>query len=314
MVEDLVRFRLVMLKENKVTRRSSLLLLSITAALLLSACSDRQPTTANAAAPAMSTPAPAVRPAAAADFYDASGPIVVENQLDVDAQRDGMVGRILADTGTVVQSGQLLAELDNRQLTADRDAADAKMRAIEADEKHWEEEAKVVQNDLERDEEMFKAQLITQKQVEHSRYKVVSYRFEIDRERQNLRNAQATLRSLELELDKTRILAPFGGVVARRYVRAGQRVTKGDRLFWVTAMSPLNVKFTVPQEFAGSLKRGEEVSVISQASPGQRHPARVTVVSPVVDPSSGAIEVQAQLSESGPDLLPGMTVNIRVKR
>ena len=120
------------------TRSGSLWLLSISACLLLPACSDRQPSTAIAASPA---PAPVVRPAPVEDFYDASGPIVVENQLDVDAQRDGMIGRILVDTGTAVQNGELLAELDNRQLTADRDAADAKMRAIEADEKHWEEEA-----------------------------------------------------------------------------------------------------------------------------------------------------------------------------
>jgi membrane fusion protein, multidrug efflux system len=283
--------------------------ISVGLLLLLCGCSDRQPATAIASTPA---PAPSVRTAPAAEFYEASGPLVVENQLDVDAQRDGQVARILVDTGTLVQSGQLLAELDNRQLTAERDAAEAKMRAIGFDEKHWEEEAKVVQNDLARDEEMFKAQLITEKQVQHSRYQVVSYQYAIQREQQNLRNSQANLRSLDLELEKTRITAPFAGVVARRYVRTGQKITKGDRLFWVTATAPILIHFTLPESFAGHIRRGDEVAVLSSTA-GEQHPARVTSVSPVVDPSSDTIEIQAELIKPTADLRPGMTATVRIK-
>ena len=47
---------------------------------------------------------------------------------------------------------------------------------------------------------------------------------------QLLVNAQQTERSLELEMEKTRVRAPFSGIVARRYVRDGQQVAKGDRL------------------------------------------------------------------------------------
>jgi membrane fusion protein, multidrug efflux system len=299
-------------KEENVPRRWFSLLLTVVAVLVFVACTDRQPATAIAAPPAAAPAAPTAAPAVT-DYYETSGPLVVENQVDVTAQRDGMVARILVDTGTPVRKGELLAQLDDRQLTADRDAADAKMRAIEADEKHWEEEEKVIQNDLARDEEMFKAQLITEKQVQHSRYKVVSYKFEIQREQQNLRNAQATLRSLQLELEKTRILAPFSGVVARRYVRAGQKVATNDRLFWVTATAPVLVHFTLPQLFVGRIQRGDDIAVLASSAAAQ-HRARVTSVSPVVDPSSGTIEVHAELMGATPDLHPGMTANVRVKK
>lgn len=282
--------------------------------LLLSACDRAQPVAmaADAAQAARQEPA---RPAApAAQVYETTGPLVVENQVDVLSQREGVVAVIHADVGNAVHKGDKLADLDSRQLQADRDAADAKVRALQFELNHWQEEVKVRQTDLARDEEMFRNQLITKQQVEHSRYNVEGGRFEALREAQNLKNAQDTLRSFDLELEKTRIVAPFDGVVARRYVRAGQHVAANERLFWVTALSPVSVRFTVPQEMAGKVTRGEEIEVSTQARPELRHAARIVTVSPVVDPASGMLEVQAQLLQTAPDVLPGMTARVRIAR
>jgi membrane fusion protein, multidrug efflux system len=281
--------------------------------VLLTACDSKTPVATSAAA----TPAPrAVKDTepAATDEYIASGPLVVENQVDVPAQRAGVVARIEADVADRVRKGQVLAELDNRQLLAERDAADAKLKSTKFELEHWQAETKVRDSDRSRDEEMFKASLITAKQLEHSQYAVEGAKFETQREEQNVRNAQQALRAMELELEKTRIIAPFDGVVARRYVRVGQKVAISDRVFWVTALSPIDVKFTVPQELVGKLKRGDQVSVITPSMPGKPHGARITIVSPVVDPSSGTFEVQARLADSAADLLPGMTVNIRIPK
>ena len=49
-----------------------------------------------------------------------------------------------------------------------------------------------------------------------------------------MHSAQSTVQSLELELEKTRIAAPFNGAVSQRYVRLGQYVNVGDKLFQVT--------------------------------------------------------------------------------
>jgi RND family efflux transporter MFP subunit len=234
--------------------------------------------------------------------------------VDVAAQREGVVARTDADVGTAVRKGDLLAELDNRQLLADIDAATARVRSAQFQMQHFAAEIKVKETDLARDEAMYKAELITTQQLEHSRYAVESERFEEQREREYLKSAQDTLKSLQFELDKTRIAAPFDGIVARRYVRVGQKVALNDRLYWVTAMSPLNVRFTVPQEFSGKIGRGDEVSVSSAANPEQQHTARVTSVSPVVDPASGTLEVQAQVVGKSAELVPGMTVNIRVNQ
>jgi membrane fusion protein (multidrug efflux system) len=269
-------------------------------------CGGSKPAPATAAA-AKPAPAPV---APQENTFVASGPIVVENQVDVQSQREGVVAKVNVDAGTMVRKGQLLATLDDRQITADKEAADAKVRSSAADLKGWEGEVKVLKSDLERAEKMWEAQLITKQDLEHARFKVEADESEVERARENLHNAQATAKSLALEFGKTRIQAPFNGVVARRYVRAGQQVAIGDRLFWVTAVGPLRVKFTLPERFVGQVKKGDELSVTAGAGDQQKHTAKVIQVSPVVDPSSGTIEVLAEVMGAAADLRPGMTANV----
>jgi len=276
--------------------------------LLLGGCEETKPAQASAP-PATAVSAPP-QPAATPAPFIASGPLVVENQVDVAAERAGVLSKIMAEPGTRVSKGQVLATLDDRQVQADREAAAAKTRSIEADLKNWEAEAKVLDADYQRAQKMWEAQLITKEQLDHARYKAESDHWDVERVRELLTNARETQRSLDLEYEKTRIRAPFQGLVARRYVSPGQRVAAGDRLFWVTAVAPLRVKFTLPERFLGQIKVGQRLTVTSPDVQEAAHAANVIQVSPVVDPSSGTIEVVAELQGPPGQLRPGMSVAI----
>jgi RND family efflux transporter MFP subunit len=234
----------------------------------------------------------------------------VENQVDVLAQREGVVTEILADVGKVVHKGELLARLDNHQLTAQRDATEAKLHSCEDSVKDWQAETSMAEADYKRAERMHDAGINTQEMLDHARYKYVGSQYEIEKAKHDLDNAQANLRDFQLELQKTLIEAPFEGIVARRYVRAGQKVASGDRLFWVSAVAPLLVKFTLPERFMGRVKKGDEIYVSSAAAPETRYPARVVQMSPVVDPASDSIDVLAKLEGRPVGLRPGMTANV----
>ncbi len=281
-------------------------------ALLACASCGREPLPAAAAAPAQ--PAPASTPAAVVDNrYTASGPIVVENQVDVSAQREGVVAQILVDAGTRVHKGDLLAKLDDRQIVADLEAARAKTASTEADLNNWKAEAKVLEADFQRAKKMWEAKLIPEEQFEHARYKAEGDQWDVKRVEQLLLNAQDTQRSLELELEKTQIRAPFDGVVARRYIRVGQSVVRGDRLMWVTATGPLRVRFTLPSKFVNQIKVGQQVAVtVADSNSAQEHAARIVQVSPVVDPASDTIEALAELTGSVADLRPGMQADVHL--
>jgi RND family efflux transporter MFP subunit len=281
-------------------------------------CSSSGPAEGTGAGVPVASAAPPPAPVAAAsedpaeNAITSSGPIVVENQLDVAALRDGVVAQILADTGKIVRKGELLARLDDRQLASDDEAAQANLRALEANVKNWEADVKVLEADLSRARKMWDAQILTKEQLDHAEFKVVADRFELERERQNYAHQQDVIRSLHLELEKTQIAAPFDGVVARRYVRLGQRVAAGERLFWVTATAPLRVKFTLPERYAGAIRNGETIEVTSIDSPDAKHAAKVIQISPVIDPSSGTIEVLAEITGPAAGLRPGMTANVRI--
>ncbi len=279
--------------------------------LVIAGCSSAKPATpvASAATPASPSTTTDTR---TEQPMEISSPIIVENQVDVVAQRDGVVAAISVEAGTLVHKGQLLATIDSRQLTAERDAAAAKMKAIAADGKNWEAAQKMAELDLARDEEMYKANLLTQKQLDHSRTKLVGTKYEVEREKENLVNAESTLRALELELEKTQIVAPFAGLVARRYVRAGQHVANNEKLFWVTATEPLVLRFSVPELFAQKVKPGQELTVTTSSS-NTRYRAAVTMVSPVIDPGSGTFDVQAKLLAPTTGLVPGMTTTVILK-
>src|SRR5258708_2922946 len=71
-------------------------------------CNDSHPAATPVAQAA--TPAPITAATDAASEFQVTGPIVVENQVDVAAERDGVVARLYVDIGTPVRKGQVLGE------------------------------------------------------------------------------------------------------------------------------------------------------------------------------------------------------------
>ena len=277
------------------------------------ACSQKSMEVSAAPAPSgASAPAPLPSIPASDNSFTVSGPLTVEHQLDVLAQRDGVIAELRSEAGAHVQAGDLLAQLDDRQVVADLEASRAKTRSIEADLKAWEAEAKVLQSDLDRAQKMWDAHLITREAFEHAKFKAEADQYDVQRVEQLLLNAKETQRSLELELDKTQIRAPFSGVVARRYVRQGQQIAKGDRLFWVTAEGPLRMRFTVPEKFVGVLKVGQQLALTVSDFPGQEHKARVVELSPIVDPTSGTFDGMVEVMSAPGPLRPGMNSILRI--
>ncbi len=206
-----------------------------------------------------------------------------------------------------------MAQLDDRQVNANLEAARAKTRSIENDLKNWQAEAEVIKSDYVRAQKAWKEGLIPEEQLEHAKYKAESEGWDIKRVTELLNNARQEERSLELEMEKNRILAPFDCLVARRYAHEGQSVARGERLFWVTEEAPLLLRFTLPEKFLGRVKIGQTLPLTSPDVPQETHTARIKEVSPVVDPSSGTVDVLVELQGPRGELRPGMTASVRLE-
>ena len=291
----------------------------LAAASFAAGCGDAKSESAVAPAPVpVTSPAPSTpanSPAASSateDGVTASGPLIVEHQLEIAAQTPGVISKVYVEAGTRVKAGTLLAQIDDRQVTANLEAARAKTRSIENDLKNWQAEAEVVKADYVRAQRGFDEGVIPEEQLQHAKFKAESEGWDIKRVTELLNTSRQEERSLELEMEKNRISAPFESLVARRYIREGQSVGRGDRLFWVTAEAPLLLRFTLPERFLGRVKIGQQVLLTSSDAPNERHSARIKEVSAVVDPSSGTFDVLAELQGGRGDLRAGMTASIRL--
>jgi len=294
--------------------RKEWMLVGLGAAFLAIGCGDEKGPVSgvtNAAAPAAVPARPQPATPKASEPGDAplsvSGPIIVEHEVELTAQRDGILQKIYFDAPARVKSGTLLAQLDDRQIKSNLEAARAKTRSIAADLKNWQAEAEVLKSDYVRQQHLMELGLTSQEQLEHAKYKAESDQWDILRVTETLNTAKEEEHSLELELEKTKVAAPFNGLIARRYVREGQNVAKGERLFWVTAEAPLLMRFTLSEKFFGKMRNGQAVEVTCADAPAEKHVAKVKQVSPVVDPSSGTFEVLVELTGDRGTLRPGMT-------
>lgn len=260
--------------------------------------------TPNAAAAAPSAPI--------APDFTTTGPLVVDQQADVLAERDGRVVQVLVEIGDRVQKGRVLARLDSRELEATRAAEAAKVESLKAQVREWEAEQEVNSADLRRADLMRADSIMDQEDWEHVKYKLQETIAEVARYKADESAAEFQLHALDVQLEQSRIAAPFAGVVGRRSIRLAQEVKKGDALFWLTAERPLHILFTIPESELRSFRTGTRLGLTTAVYPGLRQAATVRRVSPVVDPASDSLEVIGDLDRPSPLLKPGMSMQVRL--
>jgi RND family efflux transporter MFP subunit len=288
---------------------------------LLTGCeSHLQVDAASASAPVTAAPVATRAPAPSASstgttdakLFTTSGPLVAEQQADVAAERDGRIVQIAIEIGGHVHKGRLLALLDDRTLRSAVDSQKARVASLHAQVAEWEAEQKSGEADLRRADIMRSEKIRSEEDWEHVKYKLDETIAEVARYRAEETGAQADLEIAKLQLDQSRIVAPFEGVVGRSSVRPTQEVKKGDVLFWITAVAPLHILFTVPESSMGAFTVGAPLELTTADYPGLRQPARILRVSPVVDPASGSVQVIGLVNHASRLLKPGMSMQVRL--
>lgn len=233
----------------------------------------------------------------------------VEQEVDLLAQHDGVVSEIARDEGSQVDRGAVLARLDDREIQTKLKRAGAELLVAENNVRYNEAELKAKEAAYRRAQEMRKLGLGSQAVLEEAEFKAQGAKYDLESLKAVVQRTQADIQMLQLELEQMRIAAPFAGVLARRYIRSGQQLSRNDKCFRLSQLAPLRVQFLVP-ETAGRPVVGRSVRV-GLVTGGRAYAARVQRVSPVVDAASGSYGVTAVLagSDSGA-LRPGMSVRV----
>jgi RND family efflux transporter MFP subunit len=125
--------------------------------------------------------------------------------------------------------------------------------------------------------------------------------------------AEAQRKLAQLNLDRTRIHAPFSGRVAERFVDLGQHVAVGSALFSLVDPDPLLARIYLPEREASRIAPGQGVVVTMDARPDLDLQGEVLRIAPIVDRRTGTVKVTCQLRGLGERLRPGSFVRVRVQ-
>jgi membrane fusion protein (multidrug efflux system) len=128
----------------------------------------------------------------------------------------------------------------------------------------------------------------------------------------SLRVAQANVQLADARLAKTKIVAPFGGIIGIRQISVGDYVKEGQDLVTLEDISALKVDFRLPEQLLAVLKPGQTVEVATDALPGRKFAAVLDAIDPLVDQNGRAVLLRARLRNTEGQLRPGMFVRTRL--
>ena len=127
-----------------------------------------------------------------------------------------------------------------------------------------------------------------------------------------LKLQQAALTLAQARLQKTRILAPFDGVIGLRSISIGDFVTPGQAIAPLEAVQMLKVDFRLPERFVAEVNLDQALELQVDARPGQRFEGVVYAISPLIEEGGRSILVRAQVDNTDGLLRPGMFARVQL--
>ncbi len=257
----------------------------------------------------------------AAQMADVTGTLQVAAHVETDARRIARVGspvggrilRLVVFEGQNVRTGAVLAMLHSTSLS------DTQMQLIKA-----ESEQGLASAGVRRAEQLVEADVIGRAELERRRAEQLQAATEAASYRTQLRGLGMSDNQIhQLETNRRLsadypIVAPRGGVVLKREITVGQVVQPSDPAFTIADLSSVWIVANVPEEEAGTLQQGMQVTVSVPALPKEQITGRLSYVSPIVDPATRTVAVRMDMANATgllkPDELASMTFDGKTER
>ena len=216
------------------------------------------------------------------DRFRALGSVEANETVQIVSEVNAVVRALPFTEGQVVRRGQLLARLDDDEIGAEARRADA-----------LRDQAKV---NHERAQQLFEQKAASPQ--------------ELDDASASLKVAEANAQLAHARLNKTRITSPLDGMVGRRLVSPGAFLRVGDSITEVASVDRVKIRFAAPERFTAQLRTGSEVEITTTAQPGQVFVGQVSLVNPILDPTTRTVQLVAIAPNPGRRLRPGMSADV----
>lgn len=225
------------------------------------------------------------------------GTLEAVNDPKISAEFAGRITRIAVRGGEAVKKGQLLAELDPSDAAQQHRADQGEIARLEAL--------------LAQQERLYKRQSELVQKSFISKNALEDAAAQRDALRGQLEAARGRAGISGNNLKKTKVVAPFDGVVEDRIASVGDYIKLGDPMFRLVSNSHLRAHLPFPESAAQRLKPGQPVKLYSPLLPGKMVQGEVEDIRPTLTDTSRTIDVIARVT-STPELLGGGSVDAAV--
>jgi RND family efflux transporter MFP subunit len=235
--------------------------------LFLAACHQKSERVATPARP-LPTAHVRVQKAESQPFVvseEVMGTVRAKNRATLEAKQTGRIETLRVKLGDKVRCGDLIAEVEAGEIKARVEQAAASLEQAERD---WR-----------RVSSLFDASSAT--------------RSERDAGESRLRVARANLAEARASLAQMTIVAPFDGVVTKKWADAGDLATPGKPLVDIENASLLQVEIDIPESVAGKIEQNSKLSVVGES--GVPVTGIVTEISPAFDPKTRTRQAKVEL-------------------
>jgi len=311
--------------------------------LLCAACSSEKP----AEPPTVSVQVAPVEKTTIQHLVEAQAILFPLQQAAIVPKISAPVQKFLVKRGSPVKQGQVLAVLENRDLSAaaqDTEGAYKQAQAVyetttaanlpeeirkaEADAQQAQQALDAQEKVFQSRQQLFEQGALPRKELDQSRVDITQARNQSDIAKQHLEklmaigkeqeikaaqgqrdSAAGKYRGAQAQLSYSEIRSPINGVITDRPLYPGEMAAAGTPLLTVMDISSVIAKAHIPQDEAAALKVGDKGNI---TVPGITEPinGKVTVVSPALDPNSTTVEVWFEVKNPKHELKPGTSVHL----
>ena len=246
------------------------------------------------------------------DWDEYTGKFEAVNRVELRARVSGFLNLVDFHGGDIVKKGQVLFEIDPRPYQATLDSKSAELAAAVAEQ----ERAKA---DLDRSQKLARNAAMTKRIMEERR----AIKLKADAQ---IAVAKAALKTAELNLEFTKVRAPFTGRISDRRLDVGNLVNASESLLAViVSTDPIYLVFTASEAAYLKYNRlnqaGKRVSSRKVANrvearlideSGWPHKGKMSFVDNELDPNSGTIRGRATFDNKNDFLAPGIFARLRL--
>ncbi len=205
------------------------------------------------------------------------GTVVSQNDSQVSAQITGQVTWV-ATEGTLVRKGDVLAEIDDRNHRLAVDRNESQVKRLEA-------RVGFLQSDLARQKELAETEFTPTSRVEEAESTLLMTEKE-------LAQARIALEQSKIDLDRTKVRAPFPGRVVARLAQAGEYSVPGRQIVRLVDTENLEIRGQAPVNLAGVLRDGLPVALRKE---GDQYDSTIRALVPVGDTVSRTMEIRVNV-------------------